>query len=826
MGKVINILLLLAAILFAVVLVVALVLPIAIDPNDFKPEIEAAVKKNTGRDLVIEGDLGLSVFPWLGVETGKISLSNAEGFGERPLAAAQEANVKVKLIPLFSKRVEIGGILLKGLSLNLAIDAHGRNNWSDIGKRTPMANAEKKPVPERKQAEKKEGIEKAEPEGPALSFTSFAAAGISLEDARVSWDNRQADRHVEVKDLYLHTGDLRFGESIDVELSLSLSSGKPKLQETLKLTTRLIVDEGMTKFQFDDLKLDSLSKGKAIRDGELKADLTAQVALDTAKQTLNARDFTLQTVSKDVVMPGAEVIATLTAVIAYDMANHRLQVTDLKLRTEGKGDGLPGGEMGADLAAAIALDTDKQTLKVTGFKLDTEDLSISGELSGEKILDAPVIRGPITVAPFNPRSLMKRLGIAPPETSDDAVLSRLDASFDLEAGEKSAAFENLVLALDDTAAKGRIALADFRNPSIRFNLMIDKLDADRYLPPRQEKKDAAKEPPPPPKGPASAAAISEAPAAAAAISQAPAPVTSAAATAAADDELFSVEALRRLNLNGTLAIGEFKGGGLKMENVQLKLDAENGLIQTDHSVERFYQGDYKGALTLDARNRPPVLSLNERLGGVQMEPLLRDLQGKAKITGTADIGANLTGRGEKLNALKASLSGKVDTRMQDGVIRGFNLQKIVDQAEHTVKRFKGEETELQTSEKDQTEYSEISATATVTNGVVRNEDLLVRSPLMRLDGKGKVNLLSEEIDYKVIAKLIKSAATETEAEKIKALPLAIQIGGDLSKPRYRLSLEDMVKEKEKAKIEEKKQELMEKLEKKLPGAGDLLKKMF
>ncbi|MGR9000161.1 MAG: AsmA family protein, partial [Gammaproteobacteria bacterium] len=100
-------------IILSVIAAVVLLLVIAvctvslfIDPNNYKPEIAAAVKDRTGRDLILEGELKLSIFPWLGISTGKMTLGNADGFQDQPFATLEESNIKFKLLPLLTKKVE------------------------------------------------------------------------------------------------------------------------------------------------------------------------------------------------------------------------------------------------------------------------------------------------------------------------------------------------------------------------------------------------------------------------------------------------------------------------------------------------------------------------------------------------------------------------------------------------------------------------------------------------------------------------------------------------------------------------------------------------
>ncbi len=94
--------------LLAVVLLALLAVWLLVNPNDYKPQIAAAVKRATGRELVLEGNLALSVFPWIALELGPASLGNPSGFPAQPFVSFKHASVRVKLLPLLAKRLEIG----------------------------------------------------------------------------------------------------------------------------------------------------------------------------------------------------------------------------------------------------------------------------------------------------------------------------------------------------------------------------------------------------------------------------------------------------------------------------------------------------------------------------------------------------------------------------------------------------------------------------------------------------------------------------------------------------------------------------------------------
>ena len=103
-----------------------------VDWNDFKETIEDQTKKQTGRDLTITGDLSPSVFPWAGISIGEISLANAEGFGDQLFARIASADVKVELLPLLRKEVNVRTVELKGLNVDLQRAADGTTNWDDL----------------------------------------------------------------------------------------------------------------------------------------------------------------------------------------------------------------------------------------------------------------------------------------------------------------------------------------------------------------------------------------------------------------------------------------------------------------------------------------------------------------------------------------------------------------------------------------------------------------------------------------------------------------------------------------------------------------------
>jgi len=701
-GKPFKILLAIITGLILLIVVAFFALPFVINPNDFKPQIAAAVKDRIGRELTLEGELTLSVFPWLGVSTGKMALSNAPGFQNRPFAEIESGDVKVKLLPLlFAKNIEVSRIVLKGLSLNLEKNPEGVSNWADLIKSNesqPTAAA---------------GPDKSIPaQAPESALTGLAIGGITLENAHINWDDQARGKRIEIKDLNLNTDKLAFNEPVAIDLALVLLNPEAKLTETIQFSSELTFNE----------QLDHLLASKII----------------------------LQTITT--------------------------------------GDSIPGKSLSSTLTTDVALDLAKETIKISDLRLNSGDINIVADITGTSLKDKPVFQGPVSLAAFNPAKVMKQMAIALPVIQDGAALNTLAINFNLLATNNSADLQDLVLKLDDTQAKGTLGVHDFSHPAITFNLVIDALDVDRYLPPAKAEKKSK-------------------------------PLASPAIAAAAVTSLIPVETLRKLNANGQLTIDSVKVSGLSMRGLQLKLDAKQGVVTLQQSVSQFYQGSYSGNAVLDVRHQQPKIAVNEKLSQVQIEPLLKDYKGEARMSGAVNATAQLQSQGRQADELRSALNGQISFLFKDGVIKGFNLQKIIDQGKSLIKG-----TPVPTDSKtDQTVFSEMSGTATINNGVLKNEDLKAKASKMRAEGKGTANLNSEVLDYQINARILK----DKTGEEIEGIPVAVNIGGTFSKPTYTLDIKSMLTDENKAKIEAKKQKLLKKLDKKLgPGASDLLKRLF
>ncbi len=258
--------------------IAVVIIPILFDPNDYKVDIQSAVHKSSGRDLSIDGELSVSVFPWLGIETGKVSLSNRVGFDDHPFAQIEKANVRIKLLPLFSQQIQIDHIVFKGLQLNLTTNDSGVTNWSNFG--NLQDNPSKQPI--QIQSTNSNIISD---ETRKLQLANLMVSRITLEDARIIVNDRSTNQKTEFNNLNFQMEKFQFNDSVDFTVTSTVTTIKPKLDNTVSITGRLIVENNLDVAVIEHLHIQAQTTGNALNTATLNTDITAAVSLNLAKNT-------------------------------------------------------------------------------------------------------------------------------------------------------------------------------------------------------------------------------------------------------------------------------------------------------------------------------------------------------------------------------------------------------------------------------------------------------------------------------------------------------------------------------------------------------------
>jgi AsmA protein len=769
MKKALKILAWVVGVPLVLLVAVIIIVPLVFDPNEHKPQLTALVKDATGRDFKIDGDIKLSLFPWVGVSTGAVELGNAPGFGPEPFARLDKADVRVAIVPLLSKRVEVATLTVHGAAVHLARDKQGKSNWDDLTASAAAATpAEQAPPP------------RDTPTGPAAMAASFALGGIDIRDATLTWHDAAAGTSQRIEGLQLTTGAVKLGpqltlEPVPIKLSFAAKSTQPAATGKVMLETLAAPDLINGRHRLDNTKLNVTFDAPGFGvSGNLT--LAAQLLADLPKDTLDIKGLHLQ-LQADNKSPAVSAHADLSSEVNLGITSQKVRVAPFALQLTAKGDPVPGGEAKANLHAEINADLKQQTLEIAQLTLAALGINLDGALKGSKIIDAPAFDGHLNVAPFNPREVIAALKQPLPEMADASALTKLDANLDFSATPTTANIKNLLVHLDQSTLNASSSIKNFAKPAIVFDVRLDGIDADRYLPPKKPDAETPAEQTPPP--------------------------------TAAPQAATPLEPLRQLDAQGKLAVGNIKINNLKASDIHATLSAKDGLIQLHPLGAQLYSGVYTGNVQLDARGDVLKVAIDEQLKGIQAGPLLKDLMGDDKLSGAGTFTIKATVAGTEPKAIMSSLNGLATLAFRDGAVKGINIGKFARQAQ-ALGDF---QVPGAVEEEEKTDFAALDATLHFEQGKVKNDDLDVKAPVARITGKGFVDLPANGIDYLVTAAIASTTKGQggREVSDLRAVSIPIRVHGKLDAPKFDLDkagfLDALTKGQLKAKEAQLKQQL-------------------
>ena len=235
------------------------------DPNDYKDEIREQALKHANLELTLNGDIGWSLFPWLGIEITDAKVASATT-PDNPFADLRLLGLSVKVLPLLRKEIQMSDIRIDGLSLNLHRNAQGQGNWEQIGQPQRVDTAEGS-TPETPPTTGNEQTEPTSPEPspPASQPLKLNINSLIVNGARIDFLDEQSGQQFNLESVQLTTGAIRDAEPIALKFSGFLGNAKPLLRARLELTTRASIDQVLQRYLLDDLRLSGEVSGEPLK---------------------------------------------------------------------------------------------------------------------------------------------------------------------------------------------------------------------------------------------------------------------------------------------------------------------------------------------------------------------------------------------------------------------------------------------------------------------------------------------------------------------------------------------------------------------------------
>jgi AsmA protein len=641
MARAIKIFLIVIAALVVLLAATVFVVTQVIDPNDFKPQIREQAMTQANLDLEIPGDLAWQFWPSLGVSLGR---TEARIAGEEELfAGINSASVGVAVWPLLFGQVEMDGVTLDGLEVNLVETADGAN-WEKIG---PQEGAEDDTTP-------------AEEEQPGESGgmdIPLTIPSVAITDGKIRYQNTTDGTDIRVEHFNFNAQDVSLEEPFPMQMSLRYQD-QSDMRVDLNLETTLAADLDNNHFVLDPMTLDA----------------------DIAGMTTNP------------------VSVHLEQKLDVNLDEDRAEITDLLLEAAGT--------------------------RTTGNATVT---GLTGEMK---------VAGQIDTEPFDANKALEAIGEEPIATSDDSALSKVALSATLDGPANSVMVNPLKVTLDSSTLTGKAGLENLETGKIVFDLNLDKITLDGYLPPQSDEEDSVAA-----SGAGGGTGGKE-----------------GGTTQLSEAELIPVESLRPLLLDGSLKIGELNYDTIQASNIVFNVNAKDGVLRLTKASGETLQGGFNASGRLDVSGNTPRITFNQKVTSMQLQPVVAMALDKDLAKGIFSMDLDFSASGNSEKALVNSAKGNASMNLADGTVRGLNLYgTLVGGVNDMLGRFQGlsalipnqESGKLPAALSEDTKIIDLTTKASLNQQVANLDSLEAKLDKGTLSGNGWMNMLTQEFDLKI-----------------------------------------------------------------------------
>jgi len=518
-----------------------------------------------------------------------------------------------------------------------------------------------------------------------------------------------------------------------------------------------------------------LKTGRVTSGVETPVDFSAKIASDKDRAVLDTRLTTRLTfdLERSLYKLGG---LDLAARGAY--GDYRGLDATVKGNVEAR---MAGGEYIAD--ALVVVVTARRADGEVSVKLDAPRLALTRDKveGGKLVIDARTtgdsgkLAAKITVGGVKGAYSAVKAGPIDAEIESRgegrAYKAQLSGALAADLDKKTAAV-NFSGKLDDSSVNGKAAISRFSPLALTFDLDADQLDVDRLMGRA-----------PPGKAPEAKQAKSG----------------GDAKTGAKDDKI-DLSALKGIDASGNIRVGKLTLLNLRSSQVRAGVKVAGGRLDVSPIAAQLYQGTLEGALEAQAADNA-VFAVRQSLTGVAVGPLLRDAAQIDTLEGKGTVHADLTTRGATLAALKKALAGTASVDLADGSIKGMDVAGTIRSARTKIRQLRGQQAES-SSKTEKTDFTELKASFKVKDGVARNQDLSMKSPLLRIAGAGDIDIGNDRMDYVLKATLVATAKGQggRDAADLAGLTVPVKLTGALDSPQWSIDFAGMATDLAKSRL--------------------------
>ena len=577
---------------------------------------------------------------------------------------------------------------------------------------------------------------------PASQPVQFDIAKVVIAKANLAYVDELGGAQYAIKDLQLTTGHIANGVPAKIAMSVAVRANQPKLDINTELKTTLTFDLDKQSYQLADLDLKATGAAFDMTQLQLQASGNASANLGT--QEFSANKLTVK-------ISGVKGAQNFSADLsAPDLNLTKDHYAGSKLVLNASLDAVSG-----KLVAALSvpdISGSAQAFTVENITLDAQMQQPEQTIKFK--LGSP-LAGNMSTQQFDLSNLDIVLNATGDKLPNKAVSSTMKGNVHLDL-KKQSVQANLSGGLLQSQLRAKLGVNNFTQPTIHFDADVDQFDADPYLP--KKSADASK--------------------------------------AAQAEQPLDMSALRTLNLDGRLSIGALKVANVKVDQLRLDVQAHQGIVNIGPLSAKLYQGSTSGSISVNAQATPSI-AIKQSLTGIDIAALGKDAANFDTLEGKGNVSVNLTMQGNKVSEMKRALNGTATLNLADGAIKGINIAKTIRDA----KAMLGAKSQTESANKNEkTDFSELKASFKISNGVAHNDDLFMKSPLLRLSGAGDINIATDSIDYLTKATLAKTLEGQGGADTVGGVTVPVRVSGPFVDLKYSLDFGSMVSDEARQKV--------------------------
>ncbi|EHD1696876.1 AsmA family protein [Vibrio vulnificus] len=440
----------------AVVVMAAIALVTLVNPNQFKPLITEQVAKQTGLELVIEGDIEWQFFPSIGFSLGKTELKNPQGFSQENLFKVESVGIDISVMPLLDKVLQIGDVRLDGAEFHLETRKDGQKNIDAL---TQQQKAQQDTV--QLEGSSEPTTDASQQPGAAADWR-MELAGITVSNAKLVNQDRQAGTSLELYDVNFSLSEFAFDQWTKAEFSAKGKNNQQQFSANGKLEFQLAQD-------FSSYALRNIELNSQFSDPATKMD-TIKLVLDTFEfDKDNALTFEIKGQAS-----GMALSANGSAQLHVDAAISTVMVKAFQLESQLNGKSLPQSPMKVAMSSEVTFDVPSSHLSLVLNKLTANAIALDGK-ADVTLAEIPKVRFSLHSPEID---LDEFLGLTQPSQETASTNSSNDKNAHPEANNE---VEPDLSALKTLDVIGQVSIDKFKANNAKLQNVITKFTVNRGI---------------------------------------------------------------------------------------------------------------------------------------------------------------------------------------------------------------------------------------------------------------------------------------------------------------------------------------------------------